>query len=248
MLYVKLTLIKMTFLLPKQLRDLKKIEKRKGVLNFIETVGLSKEKLKDKFAEGGQHNLYHYDQDKVLKIAKPDLLHFIFGIHSKDEVINENKLIQKYFPANTVKTEVLLSDSYPYYLILQDKVENYDHLSSYNLKKYKEKLLEILKFNEKLEKKGYSIDFLGRHGLKETFLLSIKKKKLFIVLYNLIVSNKEIKIIDFNLLRISQKTEKNWFKRKRFQLLNNLYKKFIYFTISKLSLLYTFDITILKIA
>ena len=74
---------------------------------------------------------------------------------------------------------------------------------------------------------GYFLDLFGRHGLIQTFMYFLKERKIRIFLRNIAFHKNQFLIIDTNLLRINEKSERNIIKRIRFQALKYIYEKLI---------------------
>jgi len=207
----------------KGLRRLHRIGKsRNALLKFVASCSLNPDLVGEKLGEGGQHRIYHYGGDKVLKVLKFDYLGVIFGFHNIDDIQKEADIIKEYFPDSLLHIVVFRSKKFPHYCILQDKLENYDHLNKDHLKESLDDLKDILDKNHTMIKtKGCALDLFGRKGLIESYSNRFLGKKDFLVFYNLvwIHNERDIRIIDTNLLKVAPTTEKSIIKRLRFRYL-----------------------------
>lgn len=207
------------------IRDLKK---KKSFVKFLASTSLKTKLLGNILYSGGQHRIYEYGKRHVVKVVKSDFIHILFGIHSIKEIKKEDALLRKYFPNQYLKTKIFESEIYPYYVIYQSRIHKIKHANTRLIKKHKASFFDLLEQNTKMEQEtGYFLDLFGRHGLIQTFISSLKERKIRIFLHNIAFHKNQFLIIDTNLLRINEKSERNIIKRIRFQTLKYIYEKLI---------------------
>lgn len=170
--------------------------------------GVDKDMVGRQIAEGLQHYIFEYGEDKVLKVPKLDLPNLIYGMLNPKDVESDWKLINQYFRKYIVETRVYASKDNELYCVIQKKIRNKLNINSHNIDLVLKQFNDIYLRNKKLEfLTGYSLDLWGKSGILRSIRKSIVKSNIFIEMTNLIIEQDElknyrIKIIDTNLFKV----------------------------------------------
>lgn len=158
-------------------------------------------------AEGGQHMVFHYKNNQVIKVPKNNLLMKLYGMYKCRTMIKSNDLVNEKFGKYALKSIVIPSKNHRTYVVIQEFLENGKIITLNNFEKVKLQFEEIAMINQEIRKENNkSLDFISFYGFFKTIYGTISKKKQYTVIENILVlrngTKYELKIIDFNLFEI----------------------------------------------
>lgn len=114
---------------------------------------------------GGDHWVYEYGSDKVIKFS---VLERLMGKEGHKKVIQDFLTAKTFFGEYVLETDVLNSATGKWYGAIQQKIVGAHFLTKKDLKNHeiKRQFLEIIKAYNKMLEAGYPpIDFIGRGGI-----------------------------------------------------------------------------------
>lgn len=142
-----------------------------------------KNKIGKLFAAGGEHLVYAYENDKVIKFS---LLYLLLGKIAYDKAKKDRMLCEKYFGNFYLPTELAISKNKKHIVHIQPKIVGMPLVKKHLLdKEVFEKFKKLVECNKRLENdEGVSVDLLGRGGVFKNSLSNIfltEDKGLFII-------------------------------------------------------------------
>lgn len=176
-------------------------------LSLIEKCGLDPYKAGDVVGYGGQHIVYDYGKDKVLKVPRFTFTHRLFGIHCGMQVFEEGQLLQAFFPNYTLETQVHFSEQPDIYCIVQEKIQGFTFPSPQNIAKVAKELMTMHSINERLfQEHRVSLDWFGKQGFALSALDTVRSSKISLTLCNIVIDSfSHLKIMDTNLYDLREK-------------------------------------------
>jgi len=179
---------------------------------------------------GGEHLVYEYEKDKVIKFS----LHiWLSGRKAVEKKMQDYQVGKHYFSKYLLQTDILAWDGGKRAIEIQKKIKcRFLHKDDLRIKELNEQFHDLMQCHQKMLKEtNTSMDFIGREGL----LKAGKNNEISNVLVTLDKNNKynksnQLVLIDFTLLKIIPKFYEwplwlliEWAKRRQKKLL----KKFI---------------------
>ena len=171
--------------------------------------------------EGGQHYVFRYREDKVIKVPKRTILMRLYGLYKVADLENSDINLNEIFNGYFLDIQVLASDNRRHYLILQKYLNNAQPLKLKNFPEVKEQFLAIVKYNRELIKlHKQALDFISFRGFCSTILGTLLRQKHRAVMENLLVYSQNgkptLKLVDANLLELKPRITKrlnplHWF-------------------------------------
>ncbi len=163
-------------------------------------------KIGERLGGGMEHTVYGYGIDQVLKIPRRLGHH----LHSPERKIEDFSTIKKYFPKNTIESEIITSQDSLNYLLLQRRLHNFENITSRNIHEVQEQLLKLVKINQGLVKEEQiCLDFLGKEGIEKCALSLVKGSNTAPEISNIVIERKnggaELVIQDLALLKLGDK-------------------------------------------
>lgn len=142
-------------------------------LKFIKEIkGIDIKKIGKRLSFGFLDNVYEYDKNRVIKIPKK--LGLIIRSDGKS-IKNSMEFAKKYYSKYLLESEVLTDSKNNNHVIIQERLENYKHLSWDNSKTVYKKVIELLQLNKEVGKKeGKTIDLWGVAGVLSWFGVVIR--------------------------------------------------------------------------
>jgi len=158
-------------------------------------------------AEGGQHYVFRYKEDQVIKIPKRSILMRLYGFYKVEDLKKSDQLLNELFPGYFLDTEVLASRNHRHYVIIQAYLINGEFLTVKNFSKVKDQFLQIVAQNRVLKQKHrLSLDYISFRGFFISLKALIFRKKYQAEMENLMIAkindNYRLKIVDSNLLEL----------------------------------------------
>ncbi|MBD3244717.1 MAG: hypothetical protein GF335_01860 [Candidatus Moranbacteria bacterium] len=186
----------------------------------------NKEKIKQRLAVSGEHIVYRYGKDQVIKFPYGPI-HLVDKRDSLNKIKSETPLIKKYFSDFIVAYEILFyqKNKQKTYCIIQDFVKGRSlKLKDKKNPQIKAQLKKLIKANEKMARQtGYVFEFFG---IKNLFFHFIFKG-----MDNVFIVKDKIKLIDHGLISSQTKITRSFILRlfirwaiKRQKKLLNYYK------------------------
>ena len=147
-----------------------------------------KNKIGKFIAWGGDHVVYDYDTDKVIKFS---LIEFIYGKKGQEKSINDYYISKRFFEKYLLETEFVISKDGRYTAAVQPKIfGHYLSKSDLNDIGIQKQFEQIIKKYNKLLKSNYpKIDLVGRGGAFRNFMSNV-----------FVTPGKQLLIIDSTLL------------------------------------------------
>ncbi|HAE36239.1 TPA: hypothetical protein DCX66_04075 [Candidatus Nomurabacteria bacterium] len=150
-----------------------------------------KGKIGELISWGGEHFVYNYGEDKVIKFSS------LFYIIGKDKALlkleKDYKICQEFFGGYILQTEAMVSPNKKYFVQVQPKI-NGRFLYSKDLEneEIRKQFIEIIDSYNKMIKSGDpEVDLIGRGGVLNPCLSNI-----------FVTDNNKLKIIDATLLSV----------------------------------------------
>lgn len=160
--------------------------------------------------EGLNHVVFEYMSKeggkKVIKVPRESTKGMMNnGTHDERENIT---LVMKYFPDFAVPTQIKIDPDTKNYIVVQDAVEGTPVTNKSQTNEIDMQLQEIMKANRLLMKEtGFSMDFVGLTGVmgwaKHQFKQFFTRKSVFEVSNLLVDAKGNIRIIDYDMLRLN---------------------------------------------
>lgn len=180
------------------------MNKRAYIEKYLANFEISPTDVGMYIAEGGQHYVFHYKDNQVIKFPKNTFLMNIYGMHKCQTMLDCNDLVSRIFGDYVIKSEVIPCKNHKQYLVIQDFIENGRELCINNFHKVKEEFHKVAIMNQELLKTDtMSHDFLGFFGFFKCLNALLFNKKQHAVIENVLVYEKngisKLIIVDFNL-------------------------------------------------
>ena len=192
--------------------------------------------------EGGQHYVFRYQEDKVIKVPKRSILMRLYGLYKPADLKNSDTNLNEIFNGYFLDIQVLASDNRRHYVIIQKYLKNALPLTLKNFQNVKDQFLAIVKYNHELIKlHKQALDFISFRGFFSTLLGTILRQKYRAVMENLLVYSENgkpaLKLVDANLLELKPRMT------KRLNPLHWLVDQFFYWS-SKILIIDNFGVDI----
>jgi hypothetical protein len=184
---------------------------RSKLAGYVESCGVNSLYVGDLIAEGMQHHIFEYGKDFVIKVPKFDLFNSIYGILRPTEVESDWKIIKQFFDEYLVDTKVFHSPDQKNYVVVQERMKDFENLNSTNIHKVLKDFQALHKRNFILESRlGYSLDLWGKSGILKSIQKSFGRINVFVELTNIIIDKSnpkklKLRVIDTNLYRVRVK-------------------------------------------
>ncbi|MDO8660138.1 MAG: hypothetical protein Q7K54_06125 [Candidatus Parcubacteria bacterium] len=153
----------------------------------------NKTKIGKLFAFGGEHLVYEYDTDFVIKFS---FLYFILGQKAREKAEKDYATCGKFFGKYILETEIAISPNKKHIVHIQPKIKGH-FLVKKDLQKdiVRQQFIEIVDGYYSMTKAGNAeVDFIGRAGIFNRCLSNI-----------FVTENNELFIIDATLLDVNTK-------------------------------------------
>jgi len=150
-----------------------------------------KTKIGRLIAWGGEHIVYEYDTDRVIKFSA---LYYFLGSKAKEKATQDYDTCKKFFGKYLLVTEIAVSSNDKHIVHIQPKITGHfltkkDLENEYIQQQFK----EIVKaYNSLIETKNTEIDLIGRGGVFRRCLSNI-----------LVTPNNELLIFDATLMEVT---------------------------------------------
>ena len=151
-----------------------------------------KEKIGPLFAWGGEHIVYRYGSDKVLKYS---ILYYVLGKHALAKAHRDYALCKQYLGDYILYTDIIVSPSGKHVVHMQPWISGRPLMQA-DLKdpQIKVKCIDLLaRYALLIEKENLPIDLIGREGVFSGGLTNI-----------FVTDTRELKIIDATGLEFSK--------------------------------------------
>jgi hypothetical protein len=156
-----------------------------------EILAIDKTKIGRLIAWGGEHFVYEYETDKVIKFSA---LFFFLGSKAKEKAVQDYDTCKKYFGKYLLETEIAISSNYKHIVQIQPKIVGYfltkkDLEDEYIHKQFKE---IVNSYHTMIKTKNTEIDLIGRAGVFRRCLGNI-----------FVTQNNELFIFDATLMEVT---------------------------------------------
>lgn len=140
---------------------------------------------------GGDHFVYEYDTDSVIKFST---LYFFLGSKAKEKATQDYDTCKKFFGKYLLETEITISSNNKHIVQIQPKIEGHFLTKKYLEHEYIQKQFkEIVNGYHSMIKTGNAeIDLVGRAGVFRRCLSNI-----------FVTPNNELSIIDATLMEVT---------------------------------------------
>ena len=156
-----------------------------------EVLVTDKTKIGRLIAWGGEHFVYEYDADRVIKFST---LYFFLGSKAKEKATQDYNTCKDFFGKYLLETEIAFSSNNKYIVHIQPKIAGHfltkkDLEQEYIQKQFKEIVND---YHSMIKTKNAEIDLIGRAGVFGGCLSNI-----------FVTSNNELFIIDATLMEVT---------------------------------------------
>ena len=129
-----------------------------------EVHAIDKTKIGQLIAWGGEHFVYEYETDRVIKFST---LYFFLGSKAKEKATQDYDTCKKYFGKYLLETEIAISSNNKYIVQIQPKIAGHyltkkDLEHEYIQKQFKE---IVNRYHTMIKTKNTEIDLIGRAGV-----------------------------------------------------------------------------------
>ena len=150
-----------------------------------------KTKIGQLIAWGGEHFVYKYDTDRVIKFST---LYFFLGSKAKEKATRDYDTCKEFFGKYLLETEIAISPNNKYIVHIQPKIEGHfltkkDLEHKYIQKQFKE---IVNGYHSMIKTKNTEVDLIGRAGGFRRCLSNI-----------FVTPNNELLIIDATLMEVT---------------------------------------------
>lgn len=177
------------------------------VQKYLQEFNINQKDVGAYLAEGGQHYVYHYKQNQVIKIPKQSFLMRLYGMYKLKTMIRTNQLVNEIFGEYTIKSEVIPSRDNKKYLVTQEYLADGKIITHANFPSIKDQFMKLITYNRvALRHNKKCLDFISFFGFFKTLRATLTRNKKYAVMENILIvgtpENPKLKIIDFNLLEV----------------------------------------------
>lgn len=146
------------------------------------------------YAWGGEHIVYDYGEDKVIKFST---LYYLLGRHALGKAVKDYTLCRKYLGEYILDTDIQMSANGRHIVHVQPKIKGralkHRDLENEEVQKQFSELMR--RYNAMVAAEGYRIDLIGREGVFNGGLTNI-----------FVTDSNALRIIDATVLELSVST------------------------------------------